>query len=136
MASLEEANTQIVREICQSLSDKNVDGVAAHLAEDASWTVVGRTDRFQFGGPRDKAGSRALLEGFLGGFSQFEFVVESTTAQDDRVAVRATSAGIGTTGAKYQNNYMMLFRLKDGKVVEALEYFDPFEVLAYVEEMA
>lgn len=136
MASLEEANTNVIREICQSLSDKNVDGVIAHLADDANWTIVGRPDRFQFGGKSDKAGSRATLEGFLGGFTQFEFTVESYTAQDDRVAVRANSWGIGPGGARYQNNYLMLYRLKDGKVVEVFEYFDPFEVLSYVEQMA
>ena len=136
MASLEEANTNVVREICQFLSDKNVDGVMAHLADDASWTIVGRPDRFRLGGKSDKAGSRTTLEGFLSGFSEFEFVVESYTAQDDRVAVRATSKGIGPGGARYQNNYLMLYRLNDGKVVEAFEYFDPFEVLSYIEQMA
>ncbi|MGE4429718.1 MAG: nuclear transport factor 2 family protein [Sphingobium sp.] len=136
MTSPEEANTKVVREICQSLADRNVDGIMAQLDDDANWTIVGRPDRFRFGGKSDKAGSRATLEGFLGGFSEFSFVVDSITAQDDRVAVRATSQGKGPGGAVYQNNYLMLYRLENGKVIEALEYFDPFEVLAYVEQMA
>lgn len=136
MASREEANSQVVREICQSLADKNVAGIAKHLAEDAHWTVAGRPDRFQFGGRRDKAGSVELLEGFLGAFDDFEFIAHSLTAQDDRVAVRASSRGTSKTGAKYQNSYLMLYEFKDGKVFEAYEYFDQFEVLAYVEQMA
>lgn len=136
MAGLEQANTKVVREICQFLSDKNVDGIMTHLAEDASWTVAGRPDRFPFGGTKDKAGSRAQLEGFLGGFTEFEFVPRSVTAQDERVAVQATSRGKGPGGATYQNNYLMLYSLENGKVVEVKEYFDQFEVLAYVEQMA
>lgn len=50
------------------------------------------------------------------------------TAEDDRVAVTATSNIPLKSGKTYANNYHMLFQLKDGKITHIKEYFDSAHV--------
>ncbi len=134
MNAIADRNEAVIRALCDSLSRRDVAGVIERMADNGTWTLAGRQDRFAFAGTQDKAGQKALLTAFLGGFSTFEFVVEHTVAQGDRVAVQARSHGTGPGRKVYKNTYLLMFRLEDGLVVEAQEYLDPFEVLDYVEQ--
>ncbi len=123
-----------VIEVARHLSERNLTELFALLHEDGSWSVPFRGDRFAFGGYRDKPGIMELLTGFLGGFDSFSFTVDNATAEDDRVVIEARSAGVGPGGARYENNYLLIFFVRDGKVHTVREYFDPFQVNAYVEQ--
>ena len=103
--------------------------------EDATWELPNRKDRFEYGGPNDKEGTYKLLTGFLTPFDEFSFSVKSLTAEGDRVAVEANSHGVGPGSAEYINNYQMMWTIKDGKVLSVKEALDPFQVLAYVEQV-
>ena len=46
------------------------------------------------------------------------------TAEDDRVAVEATSDGMHVSGMPYSNHYHFLFTWRDGKLLELKEYMD------------
>lgn len=128
-------NKEIVLKACQYLSERNLPALFDMIHEDGSWSVPYRSDRFQFGGFRDKAGVCELLTGFLGGFQEFSFTVTSITAEDDRVAIEAKSQGVGPGTARYENVYIIIFFLKDGKLHTVREFFDPFQALAYVEQI-
>jgi uncharacterized protein len=130
-----EQNKEIVLKACSYISERNFPELFDLIDENGSWTLPNRPDRFEYGGKNDKAGTKALLEGFLKPFDQFRFDVHSVTAEEDRVVVEATTEGIGPGAAKYNNNYLILFRLRDGKLVEVTEALDPFQVLAYVEQL-
>lgn len=53
-----------------------------------------------------------------------KFTIHNITAEDDRVAVDATSNATFKDGSPFSNTYHFLFRLRDGKVIEAKEYLD------------
>ncbi len=53
-----------------------------------------------------------------------DFTLHSMTAEDDRVAAEVSSHAELTTGKVYANQYHMLFRLRDGRIVEVKEYND------------
>lgn len=61
--------------------------------------------------------------------------MHTLTAEEDRVVVEATTAGVGPGEAEYNNNYLLMFKLRDGKIHEVTESLDPFQVLAYVEQI-
>lgn len=54
--------------------------------------------------------------------SPIQMTIVGMTAEDDRVAVEATSFGPMKTGPNYENRYHFLFRIRDGKVFEVREY--------------
>lgn len=130
-----EENRAIVLAACKHLNDKNLPALFDLIHEEGSWSVPFRSDRFQFGGFKEKPAVCELLTGFLSAFSEFSFEVLNTTAEGDRVVVEAKSRGVGPGGAKYENNYILIYFIKDGKLHTVREYFDPFQVLAYVEQI-
>ncbi|WP_213576672.1 nuclear transport factor 2 family protein [Rhodococcus sp. USK13] len=131
-----ELNKKIVLDACRCIDDRDFTALFDLMADNGTWTYPIRSDRFRDGGRKNKAGARATLEGFLGGFAEFSFVVRSVTAENDRVAVEATAHGVGPGDAEYTNNPLLMFRLEDGQLAEVTEALDPFEVLAYVEQLA
>jgi len=64
------------------------------------------------------------------------FDIIGLTAEEDRVAIEATSTGIAdpNTGKKYSNFYHSLMRIRDGKVLLYKEYQDTLHVYDYVSE--
>lgn len=127
-------NKALVLEAIRHLSERNLPELFSLIHEDGSWSVPFRSDRFAFGGYRDKTGIMELLTGFLGGFDSFAFTVDNATAEDDRVVIEAHSEGVGPGGARYKNNYLLIFFVQDDCLHTVREYFDPFEVNAYVEQ--
>lgn len=127
-------NKALVLDAVRHLSDRNLPALSALIHEDGSWSVPFRSDRFTFGGFRDKGGIMELLTAFLGGFESFSFTVDNATAEEDRVVVEARSEGVGPGGARYRNNYLLIFFVRDGRLHTVREYFDPFQVNAYVEQ--
>lgn len=130
-----EDNKALVLRACQHISDRNLPALFDLIDDKGSWTVPYRADRFEFGGFRDKAGLLALFTQFFGGFDRFSFTVTTITAEDDRVAIEARSSGTGPGSAQYENVYNLIFVVKDGKLHTVREYFDPFQVIAYVEQI-
>jgi ketosteroid isomerase-like protein len=53
------------------------------------------------------------------------YKIKSITAEDDRAAAEVTGHGVLQDGKVYDNHYVMLFRLRDGKIAALAEYFDP-----------
>lgn len=129
-----ESNKQTVLKACKAINNRDVDGLLACIDDLGSWSVPYRQDRFEFAGYKDKAAFCELIGGFLSGFTEFSFEVMGIVAEGDRVAVEAKSSGVGPGSATYKNVYNFIFEMRDGKIHAAREFFDPFEVLAYVEQ--
>ena len=130
-----ETNKALVRRACQMISERNLPGLLELIHDQGSWSVPYRADRFQFGGFRDKPAFAAMIGQFLDGFESFSFEITAITAEGDRVAIEAASRGHGPGPARYENVYSMNFVIKDGKIHTVREFFDPFHVLAYVEQL-
>lgn len=128
-------NKALVLRAFELLGKRDLPGLFALIHDEGSWSVPYDPARFQFAGYRDKPGVMELLTGFLGGFDSFAFTVQNATAEDDRVVVEAVSEGVGPAGAQYRNNYILIVFVRDGKLHTVREYFDPFKVLAYVEQV-
>lgn len=53
------------------------------------------------------------------------YTIGSITAEDDRAAAEVTGHGVLNDGKVYDNHYVMLFRIRDGRIAALAEYFDP-----------
>jgi ketosteroid isomerase-like protein len=125
-----------VAELCRAMDARDFDAIAAQLAPDAIWTIVGRKDRYQFGGPQRKDEFVAGIKTSLPYFEQFSFDVLAWAKNGDTVFVEAQVRALGPGTASYSNRYIIRFTVRDGLIKEALEHYDPFEALAYVEQLA
>ena len=125
-----------VAKLCRAMNARDVDAIAAQLAPDAVWTIVGRPDRFAFGGPQKKPQFIEGLRASLQAFDSFSFEVLSWARNDETVFVEARVEARGPGPARYSNHYLMRFIVRDELITEVLEHYDPFEALAFVEQLS
>ncbi|HPG28875.1 MAG TPA: nuclear transport factor 2 family protein [Myxococcota bacterium] len=122
MGKHEEENKQLARDMIDALTRADVDWVRKYYADDFSIWVTGS---LPFSGTNDKAGAiegmPAVLDLFPKGLT---FTIKAMTAEGDRVAIEATSAGTTFRGDEYRQEYHFLMRARDGKIVEWKEYMD------------
>jgi uncharacterized protein len=128
-------NKTLVLTALRHLSDRDLPALFDLVHENGSWSVPYRSDRFPFGGTWGKEAMREILTSFQSGFDLFAVRVTSATAEEDRVAVEAVAEGEGPDKAVYRNVFSFLVYVKDGKLHTIREFFDPFEIQAYVEQL-
>ncbi|UVO27380.1 nuclear transport factor 2 family protein [Bradyrhizobium arachidis] len=97
---------------------------AASLADDARWVVTG-----QYSWSRTFAGKESILND-LHGHVRTRLVDRTRTvahrfiADGDIVVVEAKGDNVTKEGARYDNDYCLVFRIEDGKIKEIREYCD------------
>jgi PPOX class probable F420-dependent enzyme len=69
----------------------------------------------------DRTFAKQILEAFPEGLN---LTIKRLTAEEDRVAIEAESHARHVSGKPYDNQYHILMRLRDGKIVEWREYMD------------
>jgi ketosteroid isomerase-like protein len=118
------ANHQIVREFLAALSKGELKDDM--LAPDFSgWTVLS--------GPVARATYQRAFAVFASIFSEGPTpTIHSLTAEDDRVVAEFRSKGTLRSGDAYQNDYLFLFRIRDGRIAYVGEYFNPDVVRAKI----
>jgi uncharacterized protein len=53
------------------------------------------------------------------------FNVKSITAEEDRAVAEVDSRGTLVNGEEYRNNYVFVFRIRDGRIASVAEHFNP-----------
>jgi ketosteroid isomerase-like protein len=118
------AHHRIVREFLSALS-------RGELSDDmltpdfSGWTVMS--------GPVDRATYQGAFKVFSSIFAEGPVpTIHSLTAEEDRVVAEFRSKGILRNGEPYQNDYLFLFRIRDGRIAYVGEYFNPDVVRAKI----
>lgn len=77
------------------------------------------------GGTMDKVSYQNLVR-LLGAMldGELRFTVHSMTAEEDRVAVEARSEGRLVNGESYEQTYVFIFRIRDGKIAAVAEHYN------------
>lgn len=94
------------------------------LHPDATYWVIGDPRLFAYGGEQTRAQIVAYMSTpsiFVGGV---EYSFGDITAEDDRVAIEATTRGTLPDGRVYTNVYHYLMKFRDGKIIRVKEYLD------------
>ena len=116
-----QANKQVVRDFLSALGRGDVEGIAATLALEVEAVATGTSF---MSGTRDRE-TILSTAGTLGLITKngIDFEILSMTAEEDRVAAESKGRSTLVNGTPYNNEYHMLFRLKDGKIFQIREYF-------------
>lgn len=118
---------EIVRRYLDGLKRLDAAAMVAEVAEDVALLLP-----FAPEGMPKRIDGKAAFEAFLapvtGGLWQeivFPTMDIRAEADPNRVIAEYTSRGTFANGQPYANTYANLFRLRDGKIVETAEFFDP-----------
>jgi uncharacterized protein len=86
-----------------------------------AWTTLGPIEKANYQG-----GVKMLASLFVGGFNH---TIDSLTAEEDRVAAEIRSKGTFPDGDTYENFYVFLLRIRDGRIASVAEHFNPDPVV-------
>ncbi len=120
-----EDNKKIVLGFFENLSSGKADAMLAMMADNATWTVMGKPDKFALGGTKTKAQFAELLKGIGSAMPKgLRVTPKALTAEGDRVSMEAESYGEHANGKIYNNLYHFLVECENGKVTAVREYLD------------
>ncbi|MDG2527903.1 nuclear transport factor 2 family protein [Caulobacter endophyticus] len=94
------------------------------LADDVSWTIVGRSDASR-AYPSREAFMSEVIRPFNARMSQgLKPTIRQITTDGDKVIIFFDAAGVAKDGQPYQNTYAWFWELRDGRVVRAHAFYD------------
>jgi ketosteroid isomerase-like protein len=128
---------KVVHELYASLERGDLPGAIELVAEEVDWqSPVTRTHSPEIPWSRVRCTKKEVTEFFkeMGqrvkpeGFKLFQI-----TAQDDRVVVEGQNRGtVHSTGQKYEHDWVMIFSVRDGKIVRLRHYYDTADLVGFL----
>jgi ketosteroid isomerase-like protein len=120
-----EKNKQTVRDFLAHHKTAATTDLLDALSEDATWWILGKPHLFPGAGTKSKADMERIWGNL---FSQMRNGLEMTVigmiAEEDKVAAEVRSYADLSDGRVYENQYHMLFTIREGEIVEVKEYAD------------
>lgn len=121
--STEAANERIVVESFAAWA-AGTGGPFDLLAEDATWTIVGRSRAAGAYPSREEFLSRVIRPFNARMQSALVPTIRSVYAQGDTVVVFFDASGVARDGVRYANTYAWFLQLRGGRIVSAYAFFD------------
>jgi ketosteroid isomerase-like protein len=120
-----EDNKKVVLSFFENFSAGKAEAALGQMADNATWTVMGRPERFALAGTKTKAQFTELLKGIGAAMPKgLRLTPKGITAEGNRVAVEAESYGEHANGKVYNNQYHFLIEVQNGKIQAVREYLD------------
>ncbi len=120
-----EANKKLVLGFFENFSSGKFDEALAMMADNATWWVAGKPDKFPLAGTKSKTQFAELVKGIGAAMPKgLRITPKGVTAEGDRVALEAESYGELANGKVYNNLYHFLIEVRDGKIQAVREYLD------------
>lgn len=113
---MSELNKQLARDYLDAVTNGELPD--SLLTDDmTAWTTMG--------GDTDKAHYQHMVR-VLGAVcaQPIKFTINALTAEDDRVAIEATSQATLISGEPYSNTYVFILRVRDGRIRAIAEHFN------------
>lgn len=117
-----EANKAVVKRFIQALGGADEAGLRATVANDIQAVCTGTSLMSMTRGYDEVIGAAAMLKQITK--NGIEMKILNLTAEADRVAAEFEGKSTLVTGQAYNNQYHMLFFLRDGRIVRMHEYMD------------
>jgi ketosteroid isomerase-like protein len=118
-----DAEIAVIKRLLQCQADRDWAGLAAAFDADAVFDLPYIGEAFR-GRDEIVARMRPSLER-MDGLRFFDFDIQPLAAPGRYVAEFRGSAVVNTTGLAYDQRYIALFEVRDGRVVRFREYMDP-----------
>ena len=120
-----ENNKKVASEFLSRLSDRDIDGALAMMADDATWWIAGKPGSLPVVGTLSKEQIARLFNRMTSQLRDgLRMNVKSMIAEGDRVALEVESYGELKNGRVYNQEYHMLMVVGDGKITAVREYLD------------
>jgi len=120
-----ENNKKVASEFLSRLSDRDIDGALAMMADDATWWIAGKPGSLPVVGTLSKEQIARLFNRMTSQLRDgLRMNVKSMIAEGDRVALEVESYGELNNGRVYNQEYHMLMVIGDGKIKAVREYLD------------
>ena len=121
MSTLDD-NKRRTLEFIEAIERGDADAIADTYCDAGRVVTMGNT---LISGSRGKDEIRQFAGGVLDAFPDgLKYTILNMTAEDDRVAVEATSEGRHVSGQAYKNHYHFLLTWRDGELLELKEFMD------------
>jgi hypothetical protein len=129
----ENENVMLIKELFAAFGRGDMQSALSMLSEDVDWqSPVTRTghQEITWSAPRHGLNEVAMFFQEMGSKTQPEkFEIIGFTAQDDKVVVEGSNKGkIRSTGRSYEHDWVMIFTLRDGKIIRHRHYYDTADV--------
>ncbi len=120
-----EDNKQTVREYLAHFKNAAITDLLDAMSQDATWWILGKPHLFPGAGHKSRADMERIWGSLFGRMKDgLEMTVIGMVAEGDKVAAEIRSHADLTDGRVYENQYHMLFTVRQGKIVEVKEYAD------------
>lgn len=120
-----ESGIDVVKRLHKALGRADGDAIRAAVTDDFSWHMVGLTE-FPIGRPRQ--GGQGMIDYLtdLLDVMEFQRVTRHTYLEEGDAVVSLGSArgSVKANGKTVESDYVQVFKVRDGKVAQALEYVD------------
>jgi uncharacterized protein len=120
-----EQNKAVAFKFFERFTASDIEGALNTMTDDATWLIPGKKERSPVAGlyPKDKIGRlfHRMIKALTGGL---KMTVVSCIAEGDHVALEVVSAGDLKNGRQYRQEYHMLLKFRDGKIMSVKEYLD------------
>jgi ketosteroid isomerase-like protein len=118
-------NSRIAKRFFECFDARDLNGAFALLAGDALFRIPGKPAESPSAGAYDKNRLRRLFERILKNVPDgVRMTFKSVIAQGDMVALEMEGLGKLSNGRVYNNEYVILFVIRDGLIREVREYND------------
>lgn len=131
----EQENVKVVRQMFVAFDQRDLPGALNTLANDVYWqspVTKGESKEISWSKPRHNREEVALF--FKDLFEKVQPERMETlefTAQGDRVIVEGKNRGtVRSTGRAYEHDWVMVFTLKESKIIRLLHYYDTADIVA------
>ena len=122
-----EANKQLMKELFDELAKGNSRPYLQALSDDFELTVTGQTPWSGTWKGREQV--RAFYDAVWANYAdQYTTMAVNIIADGDTVAVESRGCVTTVRGDLYNNQYCLIFELKDGKITAQREYADTLMV--------
>jgi len=116
-------NKQVIRQVFDEMAAGNSRPFIALLADDVTWTVMGRTNwSGTYSGKTDVLNLLGQLRERLA--DRYRASAQRIIAEGPYVVVQARGEATTKAGLPYNNEYCFVYRIEDGTIKEVTEYMD------------
>src|SRR5882724_9405488 len=116
-------NKQVIRQVFDEMAAGNSRPFIALLADDVTWTVMGRTNwSGTYSGKANVLNLLGQLRERLA--DRYRASAQRIIAEGPYVVVQARGEATTKAGLPYNNEYCFVYRIEDGTIKEVTEYMD------------
>ena len=120
-----ERNKQIARSFFERLHARDIPGALDTLSDEVSYWIVGRREAIPSSGTHNKQAMARMFGAMMARLENgMDMTIKNAIAEGDQVSLEVESYGRLKNGRVYNNQYHMLMRVRDDRIVEVKEYLD------------